>query len=65
MEGVITVIFSLHFLLVVKIIHLTDRTALFKIGNLVLGGKEIVTSLYSMLKRQRDREPVGRLQGFV
>jgi hypothetical protein len=63
----ITVIISLHFLLVVKILHLIDRTDLFKIGNLVLGGKETVTSLYSRLKRQkqRDRRPVGHVQVFV
>jgi hypothetical protein len=64
-EGVINVIFSLNFLLVIKIIHLIDRTDLFKIGNLVLDGKEILTSLYSRLKtqRERDRESVGRVQG--
>jgi hypothetical protein len=50
-EGVITVVFSLKFLLVVKIVHLTDRTDLFKIGNLFVGGKKIVPSLYSRLKR--------------
>jgi len=49
---------------IVKIIHLIDRTDLFKTGNLVLGGKEIVTSRYSRLERQRQRgrEPVGRVQ---
>jgi hypothetical protein len=34
----------------VKIIHLGDRTDLFKISNLVSGGKEIVASLYSSLE---------------
>ena len=67
MEGFITGIFSSNFLLVVNIIRLIDRTDLFKIVNLVLGGNEIVTSLYSRLEgqRHRDREPVGRVQGFV
>jgi len=37
-------------LLGVKIIHLVDRTDLFKISNLVYGGREIVKSLYSSLK---------------
>jgi hypothetical protein len=43
------VIFSVNFLLGVKIIHLIDMTGMFKISNLDLGGKEIVTSLYSSL----------------
>jgi hypothetical protein len=37
-------------LLGVKIIHLIDRTDLFKISNLVLGGEAIVTDLYSSLE---------------
>ena len=37
---------NLNILLGAKIIHLIDRTELFKISNLVLGGKAIVTSLY-------------------
>jgi hypothetical protein len=38
---------------------LVDRTELFKISNLVEGGKEIVTSLYSNLERiERERETV-------
>ena len=41
-------------LLGVKIVHLVDRTDLFKIGNLVYGGREIVTSLYSSLQGQRQ-----------
>jgi hypothetical protein len=49
----IAITFSLNFLLGVNIIHLIDRTGLFKISNLVLGGKEIVTSLYSSLEGQR------------
>jgi len=51
LASVITVIFSVHFLSVVKFVHLIDITDLFKIGNLVLGGKKIVTSLYSRLAR--------------
>jgi len=31
-----------------KIVHLVDRTNLFKISNLVYGGREIVTSLGSV-----------------
>ena len=48
----ITGIWSLILLLGVKIIHLVDRTNLFKISNLVWSGKEIVTSLYSSLDGQ-------------
>jgi hypothetical protein len=44
----------LSLLLVVKIVHLIDRTDLFKISNLIYGGKEIVTSLYSSLQGQRQ-----------
>ena len=36
--------------------HLVDRTDLFKISNLDLGGKAIVTSLYSNIERERERE---------
>jgi hypothetical protein len=64
----ITVVFSLIPLLGVKIIHLVDRTDLFKISNLDLGGKAVVTSLYSSLvstETEREREPVGRVQGFT
>ena len=57
----ITVIFSLIPLLSVKILHLVDGTDLFKISNLDLGGKTVVTSLYSSLEsteteRERERE---------
>ena len=67
---VITVIFSLISLLGVKIIHLVDLTDLFKISNLILGGKAIVTGLYSSLERtwtdrQRERKPVGRVQELI
>jgi hypothetical protein len=44
-----------NFLLVAKIIHLVDRTDLFKISNVVLGGEGIVTDLYSSLEGQRER----------
>jgi hypothetical protein len=50
----ITGIWSLSLLLVVKIVHLVDRTDLFKIINLVYGGREIVMSLYSSLQGQRQ-----------
>jgi hypothetical protein len=39
-----------HFLLGVKVIYLIDRTDLFKISNLGLGGEAIVTDLYSSLE---------------
>ena len=70
MTRIITVIFSLISLLCVKIIHLVDWTDLFKISNLVLGGKAIVTGLYSSLERtgkdrQRERKPVDRVQDLI
>ena len=37
----------------VKIVHLVDRTDRFKISNLVYGGREIVTSVYSSLQGLR------------
>jgi hypothetical protein len=40
----------------VKNIRFIDRIGLFKISNLVLGGKEIVMSLFSSLERQKERE---------
>jgi hypothetical protein len=45
---------SLNAFLGVKIIHLVDRADLFKIIDLVYGGREIVTSLYSSLEGQRQ-----------
>jgi hypothetical protein len=43
----------------VKFIHLIDRTDLFKISNLVLGGEGIVTDLYSSLEGgERESERV-------
>jgi hypothetical protein len=52
----ITGMWGLIFLLGVKIIHLVDRTDLFKISDLVLGGEAIVTDFYSSLKEQRGRK---------
>ena len=46
---IIAGIWSLSPLLGVKIVHLVDRTQLFKISNLVYDGREIVRSLYSSL----------------
>jgi len=53
-SGRITGIWSLSPLIGVKIIHLVDRTDLFKISNFVYGGREFVTSLYSSLEGQRE-----------
>jgi hypothetical protein len=64
---VLTGMWSLIPLLGVKIIHLVDGTDLFKISNLVYGGREIVMSLYSSLEGQRQTvyggysEPAGLL----
>ena len=52
-QSLITGIWSLSPLLSVKIVHLVDRSDLFKISNLVYDGKEIVRSLYSSLEGQR------------
>jgi len=41
----IKVVWSLSPLFGVKIVHLVDRRNLFKISNLVYGGRKIVTSL--------------------
>ena len=60
-------IWSLIPLLGVKIIHLVDRTDLFKISNLDLGGNTIVTILYNSLEEQRERQiekPRGHEQGL-
>ena len=37
----------------VKSVYLVDQTDLFKNGNLVYGGREIVLKVYSSLQRQR------------
>jgi len=39
-------------LLVIRIVHLVDRTNLFEVSNLVCDGRGIVTSLYSSLYGQ-------------
>jgi hypothetical protein len=66
MHHVIVVTFCVNYLLGVKIIHLVDRTDLFKINLLVLVGKAIVTGLYSSLEGQRQTEKqVGRVLGFI
>jgi hypothetical protein len=54
-------IWSLIPLLSVQIIRLVDRTDLFKISNLVESGEEILTSQYSSLERQRQRERLWRV----
>jgi hypothetical protein len=43
-------------LLGVKVIYLIDRTELFRVGGLVLGGETVVTDLYSSLEGQRAWE---------
>jgi len=40
-------------------------TDLFKISNLVLGGKEIVMSLCSSIEGEGGGAPVGGVQGFI
>jgi hypothetical protein len=53
---------ALILLLRVKILHLAVRTDLFKVGNLVYGGKEIVVSLYGSLEEtDRQTDSLGRL----
>jgi hypothetical protein len=47
-------LWSLIFVCGIKVIQLIDRTDLFKIGNLALGGEAIVTDLYSSLEGQRE-----------
>jgi hypothetical protein len=49
MLGIITGIGTLSPLLDVQIVHLLDRSDLFKISNLVYDGREIVRSLNSSL----------------
>ena len=62
-RNIITGIWSLSPLLDAKIVHLVDRTDLFKISNLVYGGWEIVTSLYSSLQGQRVYGGCSELAG--
>ena len=45
---------ELSHVLGVTIVHLVDRTDLFKISNLVYRGREIVLSMYSSLQGQRQ-----------
>jgi len=52
-NDVITAVFTVIFVLGVKIIYLIDST---KISNFFRGGKEIVTSMYSSLEGQRQRK---------
>jgi hypothetical protein len=54
MSVIITSMWSLSPLLGVNIIHLVERTDLLNISNLVYGGRESVTSLYSSLEGQRQ-----------
>jgi len=56
LDELITGIWSLSPLFSVIIVHLVDRTHLFKISNLVCGGKEIVTSL-----EKTDRNSLWRV----
>jgi hypothetical protein len=50
--SIITGTGSLITLLGVKIVHLVDRSELFRISNVVYDGREIVRSLYSSLQGQ-------------
>jgi len=63
-----TVIFSLIHLLGVKIMHLVDGTDLFKVSNLDLDGKAIVTSLHvysSLESTETERERTRRTREGV
>ena len=51
--GSITGIWSVSPLLRVKIVHLLDRSDLFKISNLVYEGREVIKSQYCSLQGQR------------
>jgi hypothetical protein len=51
---ILTGIWSLIILLGVKIIHLVDRTNLFKISNLVQGGKETNESVSQLGGAETD-----------
>ena len=52
-------------LLGVKIVHLVDRTDLFKISNLVYDERETVTSLYSSLEGQTVYSGYSELVGSM
>jgi len=51
----------------VKSVHLVDQPDLFKIGNLVYGGREIILNLYSSLRGQRRTvyDGYGKLVGLT
>ena len=61
----VTGICCLSPLLSVKIVHLVDRSDLFKISNLVYDGRKIVTSLYSSLQGQRVYGGYSELAGSM
>jgi len=61
----ITGIGSLSPLLNVKIIHLVDKSDLFKISNLVYDRREIVRSLYSSLQGQTVYGRYSELAGLL
>ena len=61
----ITSIGNLSPLLGVKIIHLIDRSGLFKISNLVYDGREIVRNLCSNLQRQTVYGGYSELAGSL
>jgi hypothetical protein len=61
MEEIYNRYMELSLLLGVKIVHLVDRTGLFKISNLAYGGREIATSLYSSLQGQRESHSLWRV----
>jgi hypothetical protein len=61
----ITGIGSLNPLLGVKIVHLVDRTDLFKVSNLLYDGREIVRSLYSSLQGQTVYGGYSELAGSL
>jgi hypothetical protein len=56
---------SLSPLLGVKIVHLVDRSDLFKISNLVYDEREIVRSLYSSLQGQTVYSGYSELAGSL
>ena len=49
----------------VKIVHLVERTDLFKISNLVYDGREIVRSQYSSLQGQTVYGRYSELAGWL
>jgi hypothetical protein len=61
----ITSIVCLNPLLGCKIVHLLDRSDLFKISNLVYDGRKIVRSLYSSLQGKRVYGGYTELAGLL